>query len=90
MTIAHNFFFFWGGGQSPIQQARQCMKHFLFKIKFLAGASDRYDEDDLYQQPVDSDVLPYDTAEQPMSTTLPRAYGYTVNRRYDHLNNLCC
>ena len=59
---------------------------------FLTEASDHNDEDDLYQQPFDSEEVANEnpTTKQHQSTTLPRAYGYTVSKRYSHFINLSC
>ena len=66
--------------------------YFNLKSNFLTEASDHNDEDDLYQQPVDSEEVSNGnlTTKQLKSTTLPRAYGYTVTKRYSHLINLFC
>ena len=60
------------------------------KSNFLTEASDHNDEDDLYQQPFDSEEVANDNlkTKQHQSTTLPRAYGYTVSKRYSHLIHL--
>ncbi len=41
-----------------------------------------HDEDDIYEEPVDSVDLPQSNNDQLRSSTLPRAYGYTNNKRY--------